>query len=56
MSAVASSQRNNINLESKGDNPRPVVGQEPYTTARGCVQLPFNQKDSVEWNLQEWEL
>lgn len=37
MPAVISSQRNKINSDSMGGNPRPVVGQEPYTAARGCV-------------------
>lgn len=48
MPTVISSQRNKINSESNGGNPRPVVGQKPYTAARGCVYLPFSQKDSVE--------
>lgn len=39
MLAVTSSQRNKINSDSKGSNPRPVVGHEPYAAARGFVRM-----------------
>lgn len=39
MRAVTSSQRNKINSDSKGSNPRPVVGHKPCAAARGCVRM-----------------